>query len=104
MISKRSRRRFTPAFKFQVALEAVKGEQTLAELSSRFEIQASQIQYWKKQLLEDGASVFERRGKAKEPDATADPDALHRKIGELTMERDFLQEKLSPWIDPNDKR
>ena len=104
MISKRSRRRFTPAFKFQVALEAVKGEQTLAELSSRFEIQASQIQYWKKQLLEDGATVFERRGQAKEPDAGADPDALHRKIGELTMERDFLQEKLAPWIDPKGKR
>ena len=82
----------------------MKGEQTLAELSSRFEIQASQIQYWKKQLLEDGAAVFERRGKAKDTDATADPDALHRKIGELTMERDFLQEKLAPWIDPNDKR
>ena len=48
--------------------------------------------------------MFERRGKAKEPDATADPDALHRKIGELTMERDFLQEKLSPWIDPKDRR
>ena len=47
-----------------------------------------------KQLLEDGASVFERRGKAKASEATADPDALHRKIGEPTMERDFLQEKL----------
>ena len=47
MISNRSRWRFTPAVKFQVALEAVKGEQTLPELSSRFEIQASQIQYWK---------------------------------------------------------
>ncbi len=104
MISKRSRQRFTRAFKFQVALEAVKGEQTLAELSSRFEIQASQFQSWKKQLLEDGAAVFERRGESKEADASADPDALHRKIGELTMERDFLQEKLAPWIDPKDKR
>ena len=104
MISKRSRRRFTPAFKFRVALEAVKGEQTLAELSSRFEIQASQIQYWKMQLLEDGATVFERRSQAKHPDTGADPDELHLKIGELTMERDFLQEKLAPWIDPKGKR
>ena len=104
MIRKRRRRRFTPAFKFQVALEAVKGEQTLDELSSRFEIQASQIQYWIKQFLENGATAFERRSKAKEPDATADPDALHRKFGKLTIERDFLREEMSPWIDPKDRR
>ena len=104
MISSRTRWRFTPAFKVQVALEAEKVEETLAELSSPFEIQASQIQYWKKQLLEDRTLVFERRGQAQEPDAGADPDALHRKIGELTMERDFLQEKLAPWIDPKDMR
>lgn len=104
MTSKRSRRRHSPAFKFQVALEAVKGEQTMAELSSRFEIQASQIQQWKKQLLEEGSAVFERRGSRTPTDSTVDSDALHRKIGELTMERDFLQEKLSPWLDPNGRR
>ncbi len=54
MISKRGRRRHSPAFKFQVALEAVKGEQMLAELSSRFTLQASQIQCWKKWLLGEG--------------------------------------------------
>ena len=104
MISKRGRRRHSPAFKFQVALEAVKGEQTMAELSSRFEIQASQIQQWKKQLLEEGSAAFERRGGRTPTDSSVDSDALHRKIGELTMERDFLQEKLSPWLDPNGKR
>ena len=104
MTSKRSRRRHSSAFKFQVALEAVKGEQTMAELSSRFEIQASQIQQWKKQLLEEGSAVFERRGSRTPTDSSVDSDALHRKIGELTMERDFLQEKLSPWLDPNGRR
>ena len=61
MISKRSRRRHAPAFKFQMALEAVKGEQTLAELSSRFELQASQIQQWKRQLLEEGQRFSDAR-------------------------------------------
>ena len=89
VISKRSQLWLNPTFKFQVGLEAAKGEQTLEELSSRFEIQASQILYPKKQLLADGTSVFARCGKVKQPDATADPDTLHRKIGELTMERDF---------------
>ena len=104
MITKRSRRRHAPAFKFQVALEAVKGEQTLAELSSRFQLQASQIQQWKRQLLEEGAAVFERQGKPAETSTAPDSDTLHRKIGELTMERDFLQEKLSPWIEPKGRR
>ena len=96
MTVKRSRRRHSPAFKCQVAREAIKGEPTLAELSSRFELQGSQIRQWKRQLLEGGSAVFERRGKSADSEPSPDADTLHRKIGELTMERDFLQERLSP--------
>ena len=59
---------------------------------------------WKRQLLEQGGAVFERHGKPTEVSQSPDSDTLHRKIGELTMERDFLQEKLSPWIEPQGRR
>ena len=93
---KSKRRRHSPEFKFKVAV---------AELSSRFELQSTQIQQWKKMLLDEGALVFERGLRtAKSPEPDTDANELHRKMGERTMERDFLKEKLVPWIDLGARR
>jgi transposase len=84
-MAKRTRRNHSPAFKAKVALEALKGEQTLSELSTRFQIHPNQITEWKRQLLDRAPEVFDK-GKTIEPDV----DDLHSKIGKLTMEIDFL--------------
>ena len=102
---KSKRRRHSSEFKFKVAVEALKGDWTMAELSSRFELQSTQLQQWKKMLLDEGALVFERGLRtAKSPEPHTDANELHRKIGERTMERDFLKEKLVPWIDLGERR
>jgi transposase len=86
-MAKRPRRNHTAVFKAWVALEAVKGEQTLMELSERFQVHPNQITEWKKHLLEKASEVFEKGGKSPlEPDVKE----LHAKIGRLTMENDFL--------------
>jgi len=84
-----------PEFKARVALEALKGEQTVSELASRFGVHPTMIHQWKKALL-DGASDIFQRGRSS-PDPEADPERikdLHAKIGELTVERDFLDQSL----------
>ena len=92
------RKQYNPSFKAKVALEALKGERTVAELSSRFSVHPTMIHQWKKTLLEGASGVFERGGTAKV--APLDKEALkdlHAKIGELTVANDFLSAKLKPW-------
>ena len=93
-MSRRPRRNHSAAFKAKVALAAVKGEKTLAELAEQFDVHPNQITQWKTQLLEGASGVF---GEAKaEPAAAAvDLKALHAKIGELTLENDFLESALT---------
>lgn len=86
-MAKRPRRNHTAVFKARVALEAVKGEQTLMELSERFQVHPNQITEWKKHLLEKASEVFE---KGKKSSLEPDVKELHAKIGRLTMENDFL--------------
>lgn len=92
-MSRRPRRNHSPAFKAKVALEAVKGEQTLAELSARFDVHTNQITQWKAQLPERLDEVFDRPAQASTP--AIDVKALHAKIGELTLENDFLEGALT---------
>lgn len=100
-MSKRSRRNHGSEFKAKVALEAIKGEQTLVELSQRFQIHQSQIVQWKKELLERAGEIFENGHKAKnEPDVKQ----LHAKIGQLTMENDFLSVALGRFPGPSGKK
>jgi transposase len=87
-MSKRTRRNHSAAFKAKVALAAVQGEQTLAELAQRFDVHPKQITQWKTQLLEGAADVFNER---REAVPAVDVKALHAKIGELTLENDFLR-------------
>jgi len=86
---RRKRRNHSPVFKAKVALAAVKGDRTIADLCKRFEVHPNQIQTWKKQLLEGAADVFDKRG-ARETDHEGQITALRAKIGELAMEKDFL--------------
>jgi transposase len=89
-MTKRARRNHTPAFKAKVALTAIKGEKTLAELAQLFDVHPNQITAWKAQLLEGAAGVF-GPGVASSEAPPVDLKALHAKIGELALENDFLE-------------
>ena len=93
-MSKRPRRNHTASFKAKVALAAVKGEKTLAELAQQFDVHPNQITQWKAQLFEGAAGVF---GKDKNEAVASGVDlkSLHAKIGELTLENDFLEGALT---------
>ena len=89
-MTRRARRNHSGAFKAKVAMAAIKGDRTLAELAQTFDVHANQITQWRTELLEGAASVFD--GRAHEPEkAASDLKALHAKIGELTLENDFLE-------------
>ena len=88
-MNRRPRRNHTPAFKAKVALAAVKGDRTIAQLAEHFDVHPNQITAWKSQLEGGASGVFGPGGTA--PAAPAiDVKSLHAKIGELTLENDFL--------------
>jgi len=92
-MAKRPRRNHSPAFKAKVALAALKGEKTLAELAQQFDVHPNQVTQWKAQLLEGAAGIFGGGGGAAA--VSVDLKSLHAKIGELTLENDFLEGALS---------
>ncbi|WP_187182038.1 IS3 family transposase [Rhizobium sp. WL3] len=89
-MTRRPRRNHSPAFKAKVALAAIRGEQTLVELSQQFDVHANQIKQWKDQLLEGATGVFGDETKAEPTGPTIDVKTLHAKIGELTLENGFF--------------
>jgi len=101
-MARRPRRNHKPQFKAKVALEALKGEQTMAELAERFDVHPNQITQWKTQLLERSADVFDPDGQSREP--PVDVKTLHAKIGELILENDFLEGALTKAGLPSEKR
>ena len=94
-MTRRPRRNHTPAFKAKVALAAIKGDRTLAELAEQFDVHPNQIISWKAQLEGGAADVFGPGGGNAAPQAAIDVKSLHAKIGSLTLENDFLEGALS---------
>ena len=94
-MSRRARRTHTPAFKAKVALAAIKGEMTLAQLAEHFDVHPNQITQWKVQLQESAANVFGPGGGSGAAQPAVDVKSLHAKIGELTLENDFLEGALT---------
>jgi transposase-like protein len=94
-MTRRTRRNHTPAFKAKVALAAIKGEKTLAELAQLFDVHPNQITSWKAQLLDGAAEVFDSGAASQEARPAVDLKTLHAKIGELALENDFLAGALS---------
>jgi len=89
-MSKPKRNRYSAAFKAKVALEAIKGEQTLSELGSRYEVHPNMIATWKRKAVENMADVFASKSHKNRKAEEAQIKELHAKIGQLTVERDFL--------------
>jgi transposase len=90
---KGKRTKHSPAFKAKVALEAVREQSTIAELSRRYKVHANQVYQWKRQLLENLERAFETEN-VSGADAAERESELLQKIGELTVERDFLSRGL----------
>jgi transposase-like protein len=100
---KRPRRNHSALFKSKVALAAIKGDQTLAELAKRFDVHPHQITQWKVQLLEKAAEVFATAGEKRSAEGPSMKD-LQAKIGQLAMENDFLAVALGRIDDASAKR
>jgi transposase len=92
-MARRARRTHNPAFKAKVAVAAIKGEKTLAELAQQYDVHPNQITAWKARMLDGAAELF--GGGAAEAAPVVDLKVLHAKIGELTLANDFLAGALS---------
>jgi transposase len=101
-MSKRPRRNHSPAFKAKVALDAIRGDKTLAELAKLHDVHPNQITDWKSQMIERAASVFGAEARSDEP--AVDLKALHAKIGQLALENDFLSGTLTKAGLPSARR
>lgn len=101
-MGRRSRRNHSPAFKAKVALAALKGEETLAQLADRFDVHANQISQWRAQLLDGAADIFD--GPVAKPTEGPSLKELHAKIGQQALEIDFLAGALGKLDGPSAKR
>jgi transposase len=88
----KSRRKYSTAFKSEVALAAIKGEETIASLAQKYELSPSQINLWKNEALKGFSSIFEKP-QSKKDNSVPEVDYLERKVGQLTIEIDYLKKK-----------
>lgn len=89
-----TRRRFSAQFKAKVAIEAIKGQRTIAQLAGQYEVHPNQITQWKKQLLEAADQVFSRRQESDRQSQNELTGKLYQQIGQMKVELDWLQKKL----------
>jgi transposase len=89
-----NRRKHSPSFKAKVALEALRGEKTIADLASQYELHPNQILQWKKILAEEAAGIFDNNHSKKPKDEKALVNRLYQQIGQLKVEKDFLEDSL----------
>ena len=101
-MTRRSRRNHSPAFKAKVALAALKGDETLAQLAERFDLHPNQITQWRSQLLEGSTEVFSSGAPPKQEGPSL--KELHAKIGQQALEIDFLSGALGKLDGPSGKR
>ncbi len=87
------RKTHSKELKLKVAIEGIRGDLTIAQIVSKYQVAESLVHRWKKQLLECGGDIFENK-KEVSSDASVDIEKLHAKIGKLTLERDFLESAL----------
>ncbi|HEX4148902.1 MAG TPA: transposase [Pirellulales bacterium] len=90
---KRKRRVFAGAFRAKVALAAVKGDRTLSELASQFDVHANQVSAWRKELIDRAAELFEDGRRRRADEETASQQELYEQIGRLKMELEWLKKK-----------
>ena len=100
---RRKRRTHKPEFKAKVALAALQGDLTMAEIMKKFDVHANQVTDWKKQLLSSAPEVFGRTTSNKK-ESEEEVQVLHAKIGQLTMENDFLERGLERIHGPRGKK
>ena len=100
---RRKRRTHKPEFKAKVALAALQGDLTMAEIMKKFDVHTNQVTDWKKQLLSSAPEVFGRTTSNKE-ESEEEVQVLHAKIGQLTMENDFLERGLERIHGPRGKK
>ena len=91
------RKKFEPAIKARVALEALKGEKTAAQISSEYGVHATQVTQWKQELIQRSADLFAKPDNTMAKQHEEMTDKLHKTIGEITMENNWLKKKLQLW-------
>lgn len=96
------KKKYGSKFKSQVALEAIRGDRTIAEIASDYNLHPNLVSQWKKKLLKEAADVFATR-KEKETEVQYPEEELLRKIGQLNVENDFLRKKYSDYLSRNGK-
>lgn len=98
-------KKWSPAVKFEIALSALKGDQPINEICKRYGVAPTQVKTWKKQLLDQGAEIFSKAStKAEEENKLeCEQSKLYEKIGQLTVERDFLKKVWGKFQENNDE-
>jgi len=94
---KRNRKQYSPDFKAKVAMEALKGQETIAELAIRFEVHPTQITKWKRELIAGAGNIFGADPNKKIKDEKGLINQLYQQIGQLKVEKDFLEKGLERW-------